>query len=238
MSPQSTQVRSPRTRATATLLAASLLLAPALGAGTAPLGGDSPEQLIERMRKASESADFRELAACLAPEPRRELAIGIWLGATMMIGMAGAMGEMAAGMGEGMAEALGADAGKAEAEARAARAKMDAAVAEWSGRYDQLAARHGLPKLADDMPEAEPETVFANVDAVAVVGDFGELIKGFGDATGEGERQPPIPAGALQGLEIQGDRATGTLEGQPVSFVRLDGRWYLAEMPKRAGGEN
>src|SRR6185436_6716886 len=107
------------------LLSAALATPTPSRAAGAPLGAETPEKLVERMRKSAEKKDFRELASCLAPEPRKELAQMIWMGATMMIGMATTMGTMAQGMGE----ALAGDAKEGEPKADADKPKVDPKLA-------------------------------------------------------------------------------------------------------------
>ena len=210
------------------VLLAAALAAPIPGrAGGAPLGAETPEKLVERMRRSAEKKDFGELASCLAPEPRKELAQMIWLGATMMIGMATTMGSMAEGMGEALA-------GEAkEGEAKGAGPKVDPKLAALAKRYDDVAKKHGLPGLKDEDSSADPAALFAKVDAVEMVADFGALLDGIGEATGEAAPAPPVPAGKLEGLKIEGDRATATLDGEPITFLKIEGRWFIAELPKK-----
>ena len=210
------------------ILLAAARAAPTPGrAGGAPLGAETPEKLVERMRRSAEKKDFGELASCLAPEPRKELAQMIWLGATMMIGMATTMGSMAEGMGEALA-------GEAkEGEAKVAGPKVDPKLAALAKRYDDVAKKHGLPGLKDEDSSADPAALFAKVDAVEMVADFGALLDGIGEATGEAAPAPPVPAGKLEGLKIEGDRATASLDGEPITFVKIEGRWFIAELPKK-----
>jgi hypothetical protein len=225
----------PNARRSTTAVGLVVLLSAALAAPTpsraagTPLGAETPEKLVERMRKSAEKKDFRELAACLAPAPRKELAQMIWMGATMMIGMATSMGTMAQGMGEAMA-------GEAkEGEAKPAeKPKTDPKLEALAQRYDAVAHKHGLPGLKDEKePEGDPAALFDKVDAVEVVGDFGALLDGIGEATGEPAPAPPVPAGKLEGLKIDGDKATAQLDGEPVTFVKIDGRRFIAELPKK-----
>ncbi len=218
----------------AVLLCASLAV-PARGAGT-PLGAETPEKVVARMRAAAEKKDFRELAACLAPEPRKQLAQMIWLGATMMVGMATSMGQMGQDMAQGMADAMNeSDAPKDDSKTPAPPApKPDPKLAALAAQYDVVAKKHGLPGLKDEeSPEMDPEKLFDKVDAVEMVGDFGALLESVGEATGEKAPSPPVPDGKLEGLKIEGDKATGMLDGEPIQFVKLEGRWYVADLPKK-----
>jgi hypothetical protein len=72
--------------------------------------------------------------------------------------------------------------------------------------------------MQENFPDLEPGP-FMN-DLFAVVREFGDpeqadmMSKGF--------------TGKLENLKIDGDRATGTVDGDAVVFVREDGRWYLS----------
>lgn len=202
-------------------------------AAEAPLGGETPEAVVERLRAAAVAEDFRELGACMAPEARKELAIGIYLGSTMMIGMAQAMGGMGADMGAGMAEGLGADDKEAKKQAEKAKKELEAKFAPWEKRYNTLAKKHGLPALGAEDKGFDPEAAFAKVDSLALLADFGALLKAFGKESGESSPKPPAPTGKLKGLKIEGDRASGEIDSEPITFVKLDGRWYIAEVPKK-----
>lgn len=210
------------------LMSAALAAPSPSRAAGPPLGAETPEKLVERMRQSAEKKDFRELASCLAPEPRKELAQMFWMGATMMIGMATTMGTMAQGMGE----ALAGEAKEGEPKADADKPTVDPKLAALAKRYDEVAHKHGLPGLKDENSSADPATLFAKIDAVEVVGDFGALLDGIGEATGEAAA-PPVPVGKLEGLKIDGDRATGRLDDEPITFVKIDGRWFIADLPKK-----
>ncbi len=222
------------------LLAAAVAAPSPVRAADMQLGAESPEKVVERMRRSAEKKDFRELAACLAPEPRKELAQMIWMGATMMIGMATTMGTMGTQMAEGMADSLSAEgdgAAQGDAAAQPVAPKVDPKLAALAERYDAVAKKHGLPGLKDESDDdIDPEAIFAKIGAVEVVGDFGALLEGIGEATGEASSGPPVPEGKLEDLKIEGDRATAKLDGEAVTFVKLDNRWFIAELPKKPGG--
>jgi hypothetical protein len=215
----------------AAFLAGGLLLAPALHAAAA-LGAESPQALVERLRNAASKEDFGELAACLAPAARLEMAQGIWVGATMMIAMSSAMGDMAAGMGEAMDESE-----EGKANAAKAKAEAEAKFGVWKKRYDDTAKKHGLPTLESfEKVEGDPSTLLTKTDQVAVITDFGNLLTSFGEEQ-QGEKRPTKQIeGQLEGLKVDGDTAEGTLGGDPIEFVKIDGRWFIAELPQGGGG--
>lgn len=218
------------TKSIAAALLAGLLLAPALQAAEAP-GAETPQALVERLRNAADKEDFGELGACLAPEARLEMAKGIWIGTTMMIAMSSAMGDMAAGMGEAMDESE-----EGKANAAKAKAEAEAKFGVWKKRYDDTAKKHGLPTLDSfEKVEGDPNDLLAKTDQVAVITDFGNLLTSFGEEQ-QGEKRPGKKVeGQLEGLKIDGNTAEGTLGGDPIKFVKIDGRWFIAELPQGGG---
>lgn len=209
------------------LLATSFLLAPVLEA--AEPGAESPAALVERLRTAGDKEDFAELAACLAPAARMDMAKGLYAGATMMVAMSSAMGEMAGNMGEALGGAMGEESAESKAAAAKAKAEADVKFGALKKSYNDVAAKHGLPSLdAEEMP-GDPEAIFAKADLIALIGDFGGLIKSLGEDGGEKEKKNI--EGQLEDLKIEGEKAEGTLGGDPIQFVKLDGRWFISELP-------
>jgi hypothetical protein len=45
-----------------------------------------------------------------------------------------------------------------------------------------------------------------------------------------------LQKGELENLKIEGDKATGTVGGDPINFARIDGRWYVEGDPMGMGG--
>lgn len=243
-----TFVRSPSRVPRATALLAALLLSPSLASGAPPaqreMGAASPEALVARMRAAAAKQDIAELAACMSPATRTEMAMGMYLGATMMVAfsqMGLEMGEaMAEGMAEGMAEAMGGtvseeDRAKAEASKKEARAQAET----MREGYNALVAKYGLPQLPADgepeteMPQEEAERVFAALDQGAFAADvirFLESMPGDEPKPAAEEASPvKLPEGPLENLVVEGDGATGSVGGETLRFVRIDGRWYVEE---------
>lgn len=211
----------------AALVAGVLLLAPALEAAE-QLGAESPQAVVEKLRAAAVDENFGELAKILAPAAREEMAKGIWGGATMMIAMSSAMGDMAAGMGE----AAGEETAEAKAQAAKAKAEAEAKFGVWKKRYDDLAKKHGLPTL-DASEDTDPEAAFAKADHVGVIADFGNLLQSFGEEqAGQKKGEGKKIEGQLENLKVDGDKAEGMLGGDPISFVKIDGRWFIATLPQ------
>lgn len=206
-------------------------------------GAESPEALVERMKKAGENEDFGEMMACLAPEGRVQMASMMYLMATMMVGfsmMGAEMGaEMGTSMAEGMAEGMGeelTDEQKAEMEAQKEQALAE--VAKMQDAYNEMVAKYGLPQLSEEeeLPDAELEDILGNIDQAAFmkdVMDFLESMPGQEEESSAADEGAPWDFGdaVLTDLVVEGDTATGKVDGQDVQFVRIDGRWYFdAEM--------
>ncbi len=234
--------------------ASLLLLVPAAArAISKPYGAESPQALLERAKAAGEKQDFAELAACLAPADRAMMSMMLILSTGMMVAF-GSMGtELASGMATGMAEALGGEmTAEQKAEAAAQKKKAEEQVAALQGKYEAVLAKHGIKDLMEqDTPgPAEGEDpgqaaakLLANVDQVALIADLvafmNDNMKDAKKEAGESEADTgpvKIPQGKLEGLKIEGDGAAGTVGGEEVRFVKIDGRWYLA-MPEEKKGE-
>jgi hypothetical protein len=209
-------------------------------------GAESPEALVERMKRAGETEDFGEMMACLAPEGRIKMASMMYLMATMMVGFSMMGAEMGSGMGEAMAEGMGeelTDEQKADMEAQ--KKKALAQVAEIRESYNAMVAKYGLPELTEEgeAPDTDLEAVFRDIDHAAFFKDVMAFLDSMpGD---EEEETSPAEEGApwdfgdatLTDLKIEGDTATGKVGDEEVTFVRIDGRWYFdADFVEGAGG--
>jgi hypothetical protein len=211
-----------------------LLLLPLPGPAWAgePPGADSPQELVDRMVAAAEAGDFAEMAACMAPEARAEMAV-------MMVAMAGMMVafmDMGAGMAGDMAEAFSDEDMTAEQKAEAEAAQLEAAekTAAVQARYEGILRQHGLDDLMSEEEggpegEADPQKMLEGVDEIALLGD----LMGFLDEIGDEEEGAPAEGSPFEisdqvgEIDIQGDRATATAGDDVLEFVRIDGRWYF-----------
>lgn len=242
------------------LLAAALLL-PALACGKSPsgdapaaepaaqaaapvkreMGAETPEALVERMKKAAASKDLAEMAACMSPKSRTEMAMGMYLGATMMV----AFSEMGLQMGDAMAGGMGdmmSDEDKKKAQENMEKGKAE--VVQLKERYNEMVGKYGLPKMPAegepeaDMPKEEAEKLFASIDQGAFVADvmkFLESMPGEDKPSADEAAPVKIPEGPLENLQVTGDTATGSVGGEAMSFVKVDGRWFV-EMPEQTEG--
>jgi hypothetical protein len=209
-----------------------LLLLPGPAWAGEPPGADSPQELVDRMMAAAESDDFAEMMACMAPEPRAEMAV-------MMVAMAGMMVafmDMGAGMAGDMAEAFSEEEMTAEQRAEAQAAEREAAekTAAVQARYEEILRQHGLGDLLSEEeggPEGEvdPQEMLEGVDEIALLSDLMGFLEEVGDeeegASAEGSPfEIPEEIGEI---EVEGDRATATAGDDILEFVRIDGRWYF-----------
>jgi hypothetical protein len=228
-------------RTVAAVLASLLLALPAVAAAGAPYGAESPQALVARMEAAAEKGDLPEMMACIAPDARREMALGLVAGAGLMVAFMGMGGAMAEGMGEALAEGMTGEEMTAEqkAEMEAGQKAMEAKAAELQKRYEGILERHGVTAMMSDetpLPEdpaarsAALAKLFEKTDDVALVTDLLGLMSELGESEGEGAGGPGSPVtlpGEVGGYEIQGDRATAKAGEETIEFVKVDGRWYF-----------
>lgn len=237
--------RSSRFTSALALCLCLVLAGPPLAAGAkVQAGAESPEALVARIEKAAEKGDVPEIAACLAPEDRAEMALGLVLGAGMMIGFMGMGGDMGAAMAEGMGEAMTGEEASAEDKAKLEKGKQEVAkkAADLQQRYDKILDKHGLAeKMKDDSPLAggaeDPAALtklMAGVDDIGLISDLWALFRELGDEKSVSKSGPLADGGKITDLEVQGDHATAKAGDETVELVKIDGRWY-AKAPKKKG---
>lgn len=230
-------VRLPRCvrSATALALCAGLCLAvltppPLVGQGSKPPGADTPEALLARLEAGFEAEDFGEIAACLAPEERAEMALGLLLAGGMMAAFAQMGGEMAGDM----AEALG-DEDEAVIEAKKQEAAAEAK--KIADRFEKILADHKLDEVmesdamsgggpgGDDEEQVSPAELLKDVDQVALVRDIMSLLSEMGE--GDVSEQAQDQLGGIVLESVEGDHATARRGDETVDLVKIDGRWFL-----------
>jgi len=198
------------------------------------------------MKAGAAKEDFGEIAACLTPKSRAEMAMAMYMGATMMVAFSQMGVEMGGAMAEGMAEMGGEPSNSDKQEVAEQKAKAMQEIAGLQKAYDALVAKYGLPAMPKEGEPEKPapskeemEKLFANLDQGAFLNDALAVMKAMpGEHTSE-SGPVQIPEGGLENLKIEGDQATGTVGGDAFTFARIDGRWYVEELPKSgddAGG--
>lgn len=239
--------RSPCATALALVLSLALAASPLAAAAQVAAGAESPEALVARIEQAAAKGDVAEIAACLAPEDRAEMALGLVLGAGMMIGFMGMSGDMGAAMAEGVGEAMAGQELSAEDKAKLDKGKqdMEKKAADLQKRYDQILTKHGLAdKLNNEAPlEGDPEDpknlerLFTGVDDVALISDLWGLFKDLGEGENISKSGPLAGGAKVTDLKVQGDRATAKAGDEAVEMVKIDGRWYAKVPDEKKGGE-
>jgi len=206
----------------------------------APLGGDSPQDVIDQVRAAGEDEDLGTMVGLIAPDDRAMLSMTM----IMMMGMVMAFSQMGAGMAEGMAEGMGAEMSDEDRAAmEAEREEAMAQVKQFEADFEATLKRYGLEEVMESESD-DPAVLMADVDQVGLIRDLMKLMDDLPGEEGggeDGESPVEIPEGDLTDLEINGDTATGTIGGEAMEFVRVDGRWFVAlglkeEMQQQMGG--
>lgn len=203
-------------------------------------GGDSPENVVARVRVGIREADWFEIVALTPPDQRARL-VGAKLGRL-----------------QGMAKWLShrTDVAEIEEERTALRARSE----DLEHGTDALLKHHGLPPLEEifnglreyfwdggkqavwrerdarvsrAVPELDPGAFLTDVQLVLT-----RRAKAH-RAQAPGEKLPESSGATwgvdgrfrheLRELSIDGDRAEGRMNHQPVKFRRHDGRWYLTD---------
>jgi hypothetical protein len=220
--------------ALAVFLCLSSLVQPALAASR-PLGAESPQALAKRLTAAAEAGDFGEIAACLEPGARAEMALGLVAGVAMMMSFMQMGAGMGADMAQGMAEGLSEEGLTPEQKAEIEKAKKEATekMAGLQKRFEAVLAKHSLTELAAGAPmpgEATPEEAMAKlkgVDQVALLEDLIGVMSDLSPETKETMKPNRDLYGEITDLKVEGDSATARSGSHLISMVKIDGRWYL-----------
>lgn len=204
-------------------------------------GAESPEALVERMKAGAAKEDFAEIAACLTPKNRTEMAMAMYMGATMMVAFADMGVEMGGAMADGMAGMAGEPSAEDKKKAEEQKAKAKEEVGKLKTAYNALVTKYGLPAMPKEGEPEKPEPtqeeiekLFANLDQGAFLNDALAVMKAMPGEHKDESGPVQIPEGGLENLKIEGDRATGTVGADPFTFVKIDGRWYVEDLPKGA----
>ncbi len=175
------------------------------------LGGETPEEVFNRFKAGAETSNWKEVAACVSPNSLIEM--------NAMMVVVGGMTVAFANMGEGMAEAMGAQEQKESGVSQ---------VSVLEKRFEELLKRHDIDNKSMEegteghpMPEAFSSPEFFN--------DIMTFIDELPDEKEGSSSEAPFngPQGPLENVVIEGDRATATVGGKPSGFLRVNGRWFF-----------
>ena len=232
------------TRTAVAMALALCLIGPRLVLASAN-GAQSPPALVARLQAAAEKNDFAEMAACIAPDERAEMALMMAVMGGMVIAFMGMGGEMVSGLAEGMAEGITGEKldPKQKAEADQAKAEIGKKSAELQQRYEGILAKYGLDKkleaagqdlAGDDGPApGKARELLTGVDDVALLRDLMALFEDLGEESGKEDKAVDIPKNVTD-YKIEGDGATAKSGDEVITFVKVDGRWYFKPESKQA----
>jgi hypothetical protein len=207
-----------------------------LSAAPRGLGADSPEALVLRLTAAREAGDFGELAACLTPATRSELALTM-IETVPEIGTLILLRQLNESLATVRATAEAVKAGRQpppEAASMSARAERNRAAKEERDRsYQALLAKHGLtwflgrPTSGTSREEARQH--LSGTDQLLLLEDLAQMLGAWG--------QTPLlsgmmePYAAITDLQVSGDSATADGGRILLEMAKIEGRWYLSTSP-------
>ncbi len=230
---------------TALAALAALIMAAAPLRADQKLGGDSPQDVVARLQRASKSGSMAEMAAVVAPQDRKEMAVALLAGSAMIA----AFTRMGAEMGGSVAEGAAGENPTAEEKAKA-EAQKKKALAEAQKVDDRLRAilkKHKMEKFLDTKPsaaedggsaEARIEALLKGVDEIALIDDLDHFMSEMNTSKDSGS--PGAPTGGIKQLppvsdyKITGDTATAKAGTDTLDFAKVDGRWYFVPPKQEA----
>ena len=210
-------------------------------AAPTPLGAATPQAVVARVAKAAQTKDLSEIVACLEPESRHEITLGLLVATTMFVAFMG-MGSELTKAAEGVGEAIAGqkmdakEKAKLDKAAAASKAKMEKAKVELSA----ILKRHGLPNLLDEkaqLPEADKaDALFKNVDEPALAADLLQFMSSIGESKDKSPSDDgPFPSlDDVKDYKIAGNKATAKAGKETIDFVKIDDRWFLRAPQKKS----
>jgi hypothetical protein len=176
-------------------------------------GGSSPEDVFHRAKTAADEGDTRGFFQLLPPDTRVQICFVMVTGARMAISMKASM--------------TGSDGGPAEDKLNAMLKKH--------GVRDLPVNAHPVDLDDEESVLAAARYMFTGVDVVALIEELQSFMSelGFGGGHSGVKTTAGLDDAELEDLKIEGDRATATVGGEPGTFIRINGRWYLEPENKR-----
>jgi hypothetical protein len=166
-------------------------------------GGDSPQAVFKAAQKAGAKKDFSTLAKLVAPSERAMLAFGADFGVDMFLSFY--EGEKAAKLNK-----------KYQKIQKKYKIKDD------DGEKLQI-TQNTPQEVIDAHMRKRAEKKFGHVDAVKFVPEVMGIVANMPEMA----EQTFIPQGKIKDVKINGNHATGKVDGESISFIKEGGRWYL-----------
>ena len=142
------------------------------------------------------------------------------------------LSQMAPAMLQGIGGGIGGEVAKAEIAKK---------MKPFQEAFDAALKKHGMDKLdkqatGSALMSGDPNAArkllseqAPSLDHGAFIADvIGALDKLGGEASGKATQRFDRLSGVLSELKIDGDKATGKINGTPAEFVKVAGRWYFS----------
>ena len=169
-------------------------------------GGDSPEAVFEAAQAAGAAKDYAALVKLVAPSERPMLAFGTDIGVGMFVEFY---------------EGEKADEMKKQYETIQKKYGVEP---ESEGEEETLHITQDTPQeVIDAHMRKRAQRLYGHVNVVDYVPDLMAIVINMPEMADH----PGFPQEKLHDLQIDGDRATGTVGEKTISFLREGDRWYL-----------
>lgn len=169
-------------------------------------GGDSPEAVFKAAQAAGAAKDYAALVKLVAPSERPMLAFGTDIGVGMFVEFY---------------EGEKADEMKKQYETIQKKYGVEP---ESEGEEETLHITQDTPQeVIDAHMRKRAQRLYGHVNVVDYVPDLMAIVINMPEMADH----PGFPQEKLHDLQIDGDRATGTVGEKTISFLREGDRWYL-----------
>jgi hypothetical protein len=215
--------------ALALLCAAAVPLAQTTRSG-APRGAATPQEAVATINKATAANDMLGALPVVSPAGLRSIASEGVTGVLMFLAFSDPDDTMPGAPKPS----------KTELDAQRKKYKDALAIATSTLKPYALDMMIGKPVLADETQKTI-DAAIGKADTLALITSLYNAMMKMGPLLGmkDAKPRPLVEIGAVTGYKITGDKATAQNGAESMTFVRLDGRWFI-EPPssKGPGGES
>jgi hypothetical protein len=192
---------------------------------TGPRGAATPQEAVATIKKATDANDMLGALPVISPAGLKTIAGEGVTGVLMFLAFSDPDDAMPGAPKPS----------KTELDAQRKKYKDAVAIATATLKPHGLDTMIGKPVLADETQKSI-DAAIGKADTVVLITSLYNAMLKMGPLLGmkDAKPRPLVEVGPVTGYKITGDKATAQNGAETMTFVRLDGRWYI-EPPSSKG---
>lgn len=208
----------------------TLLMIPAgpLAQNAGPSGAESPQAVVDVLKKAADTKDFLGALQVISPAGLKEVAKEGVVGVVLLVALSNPDDPMPG-------------APKPSSSELAAKRKQYKQVLM---QVSQTLKPYGLDTLIGKpvmgtQAQKSLDAALDKADNFALITSLYGVLPKLAPMVGMKEDptpELPVKVGTVNAYKVNGDRATARNDGQTIDFIRINGRWYLEPSAAKAPG--